>query len=219
LDENAFAPPPNDQLHIKKPIFDTILCLPKNTIRKAVFSHNARAAQNYNIVEDLAQAPCAMSTLEILQNCLAQRRILLEALSAIEPQTSNHLMFSLEHFKTRLSHQLAFQIHTSICGKTIHRTVLDEGASTSIMSLSCWRAIGSLEVQQYPTMLQAFDGQVFQPYGLSPSLAITLGGKTVSIHVEIVDATLYYNILLGQNWFYAMTAVASSVFRMVQFPH
>ena len=87
------------------------------------------------------------------------------------------------------------------------------------MSLSCWRAIGSPEVRQSPTTLKAFDGLGFQPYGLIPSLAITLGGKTVSIHVEIVDATLDYNILLGWNWFYAMIAVASSVFRMVQFPH
>ena len=46
-----------------------------------------------------------------------------------------------------------------------------------------------------------------------------LGAKTVSIHVEIVDATLDYNLLLGRNWFYAMTVVGSSVFRTVQFPH
>ena len=41
----------------------------------------------------------------------------------------------------------------------------------------------------------------------------------VSIHVEIINATLDYNILLGRNLFYAMTAVASSVFWTVQFPH
>ena len=105
-----------------------------------------------------------------------------------------------------------------MCGKNIHRIVLDEGASTSIMSFSFWRAIGSPEVRQSPTTLKAFDGRGFQLYGLIPSLAIMLGGKTVSIHVEIVDATLNYNILLGRNWL-SMTAVASSVFRMVQFPH
>jgi len=87
------------------------------------------------------------------------------------------------------------------------------------MSLSCWRAISSPEIRQYATTLRAFDGQGFQPYGLIPSLAVELRDKTVSIHVEIVDATLDFNILLGQNWFYAMTAVASSVFRMIQFPH
>jgi hypothetical protein len=51
------------------------------------------------------------------------------------------------------------------------------------------------------------------------SLAIQLGGKTVSVDVEVVDAPLDYNLLLGRSWFYAMTVVASSVFRCVQFPH
>jgi hypothetical protein len=37
--------------------------------------------------------------------------------------------------------------------------------------------------------------------------------------VEVVDAPLDYNLLLGRSWFYAMTVVASSVFRCVKFPH
>jgi hypothetical protein len=46
-----------------------------------------------------------------------------------------------------------------------------------------------------------------------------LGGKTVTVDVEVVNAPLDYNLLLGRSWFYAMTVVASSVFRCVQFPH
>ena len=46
-----------------------------------------------------------------------------------------------------------------------------------------------------------------------------LGGKNVSFQVEVVDAPLDYNILLWRNWFYAMTAIASTVFRNLQFPH
>jgi hypothetical protein len=46
-----------------------------------------------------------------------------------------------------------------------------------------------------------------------------LGGKTVTIDVEVVDAPLDYNLLLGRSWFYAMNFVSSSVFRCVQFPH
>jgi hypothetical protein len=49
---------------------------PKGTIRKLIFNPSARAAQKYNIVEDLAQAPCAMSMLEVLQNCPSQHRTL-----------------------------------------------------------------------------------------------------------------------------------------------
>jgi len=36
--------------------------------------------------------------------------------------------------------------------------------------------------------------------------------------VEVVDAPLDYNLLLGRSWSYAMTAVVSSVFRLIKFP-
>jgi len=37
--------------------------------------------------------------------------------------------------------------------------------------------------------------------------------------VEVVDAPLDYNLLPGHSWSYAMTAIASSVFRLIKFPH
>jgi len=54
---------------------------------------------------------------------------------------------------------------------------------------------------------------------ISPSFDITSGGKIVSVEVEVVDATIDYNFLLGRSWTYAMTVVVSSVFRVIQFPH
>ena len=68
-------------------------------------------------------------------------------------------------------------------------------------------------------MLKAFDGQGFQPHGLLPALSVELEGKTISIQVEVVDAPLDYNLLLGRNWFYAMIVVTSTVFWTLQFPH
>ena len=50
-------------------------------------------------------------------------------------------------------------------------------------------------------------------------LKSSLGGKNISIQVEVVDAPLDYDLLLGKNWFYAMNVVASTVFRTIQFPH
>jgi hypothetical protein len=46
-------------------------------------------------------------------------------------------------------------------------------------------------------MLKAFDGHVFKPHGIVLSFPITLGGKTVTIEVEVVDAPIDYNLLLG----------------------
>jgi hypothetical protein len=88
--------PPSGPLQIEKPSFDSILRPPKSTIQKSTFNPNSRAAQNYNIVEDLAQAPCATSALEFLQHCPIQRRTLLAAIGAFDPESSNYLMFNLD---------------------------------------------------------------------------------------------------------------------------
>jgi hypothetical protein len=87
------------------------------------------------------------------------------------------------------------------------------------MSLACWKGLKSPTVNKSATMLRTFDGRGFHPHGLLQSLAIQLGGKTITVDVEVVDAPLDYNLVLGRSWFYAMTAVASSVFRCVQFSH
>jgi hypothetical protein len=39
-----------------------------------------------------------------------------------------------------------------------------------------------------------------------------LGWKMVCVEVEVVDAPLDYNILLGWSWTYAMQAVVATVF-------
>ena len=89
---------------------------------------------------------------------------------------------------------------------------MDEGSSTTIMYLSCWRDIGSQEINRSPTTLKDFYGCGFRPYGLLPAIHVELWGKSVSIHIEFIDAHLDYNLLLGHNWFYAMQAVAYTIF-------
>jgi hypothetical protein len=206
-------------LQIEKALFESILHPPKSTIQKSTFNPSSRAAQNYNIVEDLAQAPCAMSSLEVLQHCPSQRITLLATIGSFDPESSNNLTFNLDDHQPRLSHQLAFQIDVVVHNQQVHRTILDEGASTCVMYLSCWKGLKSPVLKKSPTMLCAFHGRGFHPHRLLQSLAIHLGGKIVTIDVKVVDAPLNYNLLLGRSWFYAMTSVASSVFRCVQFPH
>ena len=41
----------------------------------------------------------------------------------------------------------------------------------------------------------------------------------MSVEAEVIDAPLDYNLLLGRSWTYAMSAIASTVFRVVVFPH
>ena len=148
-----YIPPTND-IHIEKHVLDAVLRPPKSTIQKLVFNPSARATQYYNVLKYLAQAPCAMYTLEVFQICLTQRKNMLSILLAMDPDNNNVITFKLDDFKSRLSHQLAFQLFTNVIGKKVHSIGLVEGASTSVMSLYFWRAIGSPEINHSPTPLK-----------------------------------------------------------------
>ena len=74
--------------------------------------------------------------------------------------------------------------------RNIFRTVVDEGASTCVMSLVCWKVIGQPILYPSPTLLTAFDGHSFKPHGIIHSLSVQLGGKTVCVEVKVVDTPL-----------------------------
>jgi hypothetical protein len=114
---------------------------------------------------------------------------------------------------------VAFQIHVEYSKYTIKCAVVDEGTATCVMSLVCWKAFGSPTVSKSSKMLIAFDGHSFCPHGILPAFLVQLGGKTVEVEVEVVDAPLDYNLLLGRNWTYAMIVIVSFFFCTLSFPH
>lgn len=87
------------------------------------------------------------------------------------------------------------------------------------MSLACWKVVGQPILSPSPTLLTSFDDCSFQPHGIIPSFPVQLGGKTVCVEVEVVDAPLDYNLLLGRSWTYSMQVVVATVFRVLLFPH
>jgi hypothetical protein len=60
-------PPLETTLEIEKPKPPPRIL--KGVLKLSTHNPNSRAAQNYSIVEDLGQTPCAMSALEVLQTC------------------------------------------------------------------------------------------------------------------------------------------------------
>ena len=154
------SPSVSDLLQIEKQNPDLVIKPPtKDVLHKSAFNPHARASQNYNIVEDLAISPSAMLALEVLKSCLAQRKLLFSAIGAVDLQDLNLMIFDLENFTPRLPHQMAFQIPVLVKNKRCFRTVIDEGASTCIMSLKCWKSLGSLTLNQSLTIIKAFDGR------------------------------------------------------------
>ena len=147
------------------------------------------------------------------------KKITFVNLGAVDLQDSNLMIFDLENFTPRLPHQMAFQILVIVKNKCIFHTIVDEGASMCMMLLKCWKSLGSPMINQSPTILKAFDGRGFHPYGILQDLLIEVEGKIVNLDVEVVDAPLVYNVLLGRSWSYAMTVVVSSIFCLIMFPH
>ena len=159
-----------------------------------------------------------MSALEVLQSCPAEQDALLAALGSMD-SSSLMVKFTLFDVKIHLPYHVALSIDVIHGRKSIGRTVLDEGASTCVRSLSCWKALRSPKLVPSNTLFTAFDGRSFHPHGILPAFEIKLVGKAVSVEVEVIDAPLDYNLLLGRSWTYAMCAIASVVLRVVVFPH
>ena len=159
-----------------------------------------------------------MSELEVLQTCPSQRKALLSALGFGDDSSPSVIKFETHGIQPHFSYYLSLLIHIYFLNNTIMCTVIYEGTATSMMSLSCWKGLGSPTLSQCANMLMTFYGRSFCPHGIFPSLVVQLGGKTIAIKVEEVDAALDYNLLLGRNWMYSMQAVASSLFQVVCFP-
>jgi hypothetical protein len=121
--------------------------------------------------------------------------------------------------KPRLPYHVAFQIHVEYSKYIIKRSVVDEGVATYMMSLVCWKSLGSPTLSKSLNMLTTFDGHSFHPHGILSAFPFQLSGNIVEVEVEVVDATLNYNLLLGLNWTYSMVVFVSSVFRTLCFPH
>jgi hypothetical protein len=137
---------PSLPLQIEKTLGETMTCIPKGAFKKSSHKPNARAAQNYSVVEDLSQTPCVMSALEVLQSYPAQRKALLTALGSMEICNLGTIMLDTTDLKPCLPYHIAFQIVVAhpmkFFTRNIFHTVVDEDASTCVMSLACWKAIG-----------------------------------------------------------------------------
>jgi hypothetical protein len=160
-----------------------------------------------------------MSVLEVLQTCPTQRKSLLSTLGVADPTDTRLITFDLDCGEPCLPTLVGFQILVNIQNIIVHRCIIDEGASTYIMSKLVWNKIGSPKLIPLAITLRVNDGRPYSLEGLFQTVPIELGGKTILIDIEVIDAPLDYNILFGCSYMYAMKVVASFLLRMVMFPH
>ena len=82
---------PNGPLQIPQPKVEVHTKIPKGPLRQNAAS--GRAAHSYSIVDDLAQSPAAISTLELLQSSPSQNKALLSDMGAIDPADDQLIVF------------------------------------------------------------------------------------------------------------------------------
>jgi len=157
-----------------------------------------------------------MSALEVLRSFPSQRKAPLATLGSNKTCNLRTITLDTTDLKPRLPYHITFQIVVAHPMKysthNIFCTVVDEGALTCVMSLACWKDIGQPILSPSPTLLTYFDGHSFIPHIIIPSFPVQLGGNTVCVKVEVVDAPLNYNLLLGRSWTYSMHAMVATVF-------
>jgi hypothetical protein len=139
------------------PTAKTPLRIPRILLHRNVHNPQARAAHNYSLVDDLAQSPAAMSVLEVLQTCPTQRKSLLPTLGAVDPADTLLITFDLNNRESCLPSLIAFQIPVTIWNIIVHWCIIDEGASTCIMSKFVWKKLGSPELISSAITLRDYD--------------------------------------------------------------
>ena len=126
-----------------------------------------------------------------------QRKYLLASLNVVDSSDPKFITFDLDKGEPRIPSTIDFQIQVSIQNLVVHRCIIKEGASTCVMLTSVWKKLRSPTLQPFTTTLHAYDGHPTRAQGILLHVPITLAGKTVLIDIEVVNAQLDYNLLLG----------------------
>jgi hypothetical protein len=87
------------------------------------------------------------------------------------------------------------------------------------MSKVIWKKIDSPELVPSAITLRDYDGRPSSLEGFFQNFPVELGGKTILIDIEVINAPLDYNILFGCSYMYYMKEVSSSMFCTMMFPH
>jgi len=112
-----------------------------------------------------------------------------------------------------------FQIIVQVCKIIVSSTIIDEGASVSILSSTTWQELGFPPLVPATHNLLGFNRGTSQPLQILPQFPINFGQKTIYLNVMVVLGPLDYNLLLGCDYVYDMGAIVSTLFQVICFPH
>ena len=110
---------PNHSLTLDKPAFELPSHASKVTLHRTTHNFNTIATQHYSIVEDLAHAPRAMSSLDVLQSCHTQCKDLLSTISEVDPSNTNPIYFDSDNCEPCLPPLVTFMLTIGCLGRNI----------------------------------------------------------------------------------------------------
>jgi hypothetical protein len=129
------------------------------------------------------------------------------------------ITFDLDNGEPRPPSLVDFYIPIKIWNITIHQCIINEVASTCIMSKLVWKRLISPEVIPSVITRRTYDDRPSYPKGIFQNVHVELEGKTILIDIEFIDAQLDYNILFICSYMYAMNVITSYVFQAMMFPY
>ncbi|MCY6525080.1 retropepsin-like aspartic protease, partial [Actinobacillus pleuropneumoniae] len=97
--------------------------------------------------------------------------------------------------RPRLPASVPFRIIAQIYRMVMASTIIDEGASVSILSSTAWKALGSPSLLPEMRNLTGFDKGTSRPLGILPKLPITFRKKIIYVNVMVVQGPVDYNLL------------------------
>ena len=84
---------------------------------------------------------------------------MLSSLGVNDDNSSSIIKFKTMGIHPCFPYYLSLLIHVECLNMTVKCTIIDEGVAASVMSLSCCKGLGSLELSQSATMLIDFNGR------------------------------------------------------------
>jgi hypothetical protein len=78
--------------------------------------------------------------------------------------------------------------------------IVDEGSSTSALSSSAWKVLGSAKLVSATSELLDFNRIPSECMGILPQFPIMLGGNIVLINILVVLGPLDFNMILGSDY-------------------
>jgi hypothetical protein len=112
-----------------------------------------------------------------------------------------------------------FHIMVKFNSMGIHRCIVDQGESTSILSSSTWKSLGSPKLMSATSELLSFEKIHSEFLGFLPKFHITLGGNIILVYFLVVSGHLSFNMLLGNDYVYVMSVFVSIIHHVMHIPH